>query len=191
MSKNVNFSFKQPDEWHIINPAFYRNFSILSTEDIPCLYGFAIPRLTSGYDVVSMYDYGLWSDSFIETLKIELKRLDANPEDTSYTNDFIAENAEGYAVTCTTYMKPLFYKSTTFYNMPCYINIMKIITNVGVSYSLQAYINLDGHCLYFGTSVPKIDEKDPFNSAIEKYDYIYDMFYKLIASLKVTEEDDE
>ena len=190
MSKNVNFSFNQPDEWRIIKPAFYRNFSILSTEVIPCLYGFAIPRLTSGYDVVSVFDYGPWEDSFLEELKESIARLEANPENTSSINEYIAENADGYDVTSTNYIKPLFHKSNTFYDMPCYINIMKIISNVGLSYSIQAFFNIAGHCLFFGTAVPKIDEKDPFNSAIEKYDYIYDMFYKLIASFKITNVED-
>ena len=68
------YQFVKPDGWRIIKPERYRDFSILSTELVPCIYGFAIER-NEGFDVVSMFDYGESSGEFIAELNEELNRL--------------------------------------------------------------------------------------------------------------------
>lgn len=184
MSKS-KFTFNLPEGWHVISPEYYRDFSILSTELVPCIYGFAIERPRgNGYDVVSVCDYGPWEDCFIEELKSALKDLEKDPTATGDVNDFIEDNAQGFSVKSTTYMNPVFYKSTTFRGKPCFINIMKIITNANKSYSLQAFFNVDGDCVCFGTSISKIDEISPLNTAISRNDHVYDMFYVLIKSFE-------
>ena len=48
------YQFVKPDGWRIIKPERYRDFSILSTELVPCIYGFAIER-NEGFDVTVSY----------------------------------------------------------------------------------------------------------------------------------------
>ena len=69
------FIFTKPATWKVIKPEKYRDFSILSTELVPCIYGFAIERTSGGYDVVSMFDYGESSGEFIAELNEELEKL--------------------------------------------------------------------------------------------------------------------
>lgn len=185
----TRYNLLTPDGWHVIKPELYRTFSILSTELVPCIRAYAIDRDTDGYDVVSVFDYGPWENSFFNELKVELNNLAKNPYKTAGVNDYIEENAQDYAVKRTNYMEPLFYKSSTFCGMPCFINIMKIITNVGESYSLQTFFKVDGNCLCFGTSASKIDEENPFNSIITENPFISDMFYELIKKLGTDNND--
>ena len=67
MAEN-QFEFIKPEGWRIIKPERYKDFSILTTDAVPCLYGFAIERERGGFDVVSMFDYGESSSEFINEL---------------------------------------------------------------------------------------------------------------------------
>ena len=183
---NDVFQFITPQNWRIIKPEYYKEFSILSTESVPCLYGFAISRIIGGYDVVSMYDYGDSSEEFFEELIAQMKLLSKDSSLIQSTNDFISENADGYEVTSTNMMKPLFFKRGTLFGKRCFVNIMKIGTNVGIGYSLQIFVSVDGHLVCFGTSVATLDENDPLNSIIDKYDFVHEMIHTLIKSLTTT-----
>lgn len=185
--ERTNFTFDKPEGWHIIKPECYRDFSILSTELVPCVYAFAVDRPGGGYNVISVFDYGEWEESFINAYKNQVEVMRENPENTDSVNNFIEENAEDFNVKTTSFMQPLFCKDGKFSGMNCLLSIMKIVTNMGEAYSLQAFVNFDGKCLCFGTSASQIDEEDPFNSIISMNDFIHDMFYKLIKSIKIVD----
>lgn len=180
---NNKFQFTKPDGWRIIKPEKYKDFSILSTEAVPCLYGFAIERKFGGYDVVSMFDYGESSSQFITELNNELERLEKNNEDVDNINEYIQENASDYAVNKTTAMVPLFHKQAKLFDKTCFINIMEINTNLGKSFSLQIFVKLFKHMICFGTSVSKLDKNNPFESIIKDNEFINDLVNILIKSI--------
>lgn len=182
--KDGRFQFKKPADWHIIKPERYKDFSILSTESVPCLYGFAIERDSDGYDVVSMFDYGEFSELFISEFKEELDKLSADNSAVGSVNDYIEEKAEGFDVTHTTSMQPLLYRKVTIHEKRCFVNIMKIHTNVGVAYSLQIFVKVGDFMLCFGTSVRNIDESDPFTSVLERYPFVCELVHTLIPSIE-------
>lgn len=177
------FQFVKPKNWKIIKSEKYKDFSILSTDTIPCLYGFAIER-EQGYHVVSMLDYGESSSDFIKELTEELKRLDQNNQDVSSINEYIKENATEFVITETKSMKPLFYKTAKFYEKNCFINIMEIKTNIGKSYSLQIFVKLNRNLVCFGTSVSKIDLNNPFESLISNNKFIDDLINVIIKTIR-------
>lgn len=179
------YQFTKPEGWRIIKPEKYRDFSILSTELVPCIYGFAIERKSEGYDVVSMFDYGESSGEFISELNEELNRLEQNNKDVENINDYIKENAADYAVTETSSMKPIFHKAVKIYGKNVFINIMEISTNVGKSFSIQLFVKLDRNLVCFGTSVSKIDASRPLESAIEKYPFVSELVNIVIKSIEV------
>ncbi len=183
MAEN-RFQFTKPEGWRIIKPERYRDFSILSTEAVPCLYGFAVERKDGGFDVVSMFDYGESSSQFIAELNAELEKLEANNHAVENVNEYIKENAADYAVTSTSSMKPLFHKPAKMYGKSCYVNIMEISTNVGTSYSIQIFAKLARHMVCFGTSVAKLDVKKPFDSIMENYPFVNDMVNVLLKSIE-------
>ena len=178
------FEFMKPEGWRIIKPEKYKDFSILTTDAVPCLYGFAIEREQGGFDVVSMFDYGESSSEFITELNKELEKLEADNKAVDNVNDYIKENASDYAVTATTSMKPIFHRSAKMFGKTCYVNIMEIATNLGTSYSFQLFAKLKNHMICLGTSVYKLDEKAPFDSAVKNYKFIDDMINVLLKSLE-------
>lgn len=183
MAEN-QFEFIKPEGWRIIKPERYKDFSILTTDAVPCLYGFAVEREQGGFDVVSMFDYGESSAEFINELNNELVKLEENNNAVDNVNDYIKENAADYAVTATTSMKPLFHKSAKMFGKTCYVNIMEISTNLGTSYSFQLFVKLKKHMICLGTSVYKLDEKAPFDSAVKNYKFIDDMINVMVKSLE-------
>ena len=182
---NNKFKFTKPENWKIIKPEKYKDFSILSTELVPCIYGFAIKRESQGYDVVSMFDYGESSGEFIKELNDELNRLEKDNKAVDSINDYIKENASDYAVTETSSMKPIYHKPVKLYDKNVFVNIMEIKTNVGKSFSLQLFVKLDKNLVCFGTSVPKIDINKPLDSIIEEYEFVKDLVNVLIKSLDI------
>ena len=183
MAEN-KFQFVKPEGWRVIKPERYRDFSILSTKSVPCLYGFAVERKGGGFDVVSMFDYGESSSQFIAELNSELERLEEDNKAVQGVNDYIKENASDYAVTSTSSMKPLFHRPAKMFGKSCYVNIMQITTNVGTSYSLQIFAKLAKHMVCFGTSVAKIDTSAPFDSIMSKYKFVNDMVNVLLKSVE-------
>lgn len=182
MAKN-QYQFTKPDNWKVIRPEKYKDFSILSTESVPCIYGFAIEK-TDGYDVVSMFDYGESSSEFIKDLDSELERLEKDNNDVSSINDYIKENASDYIISETTSMRPIFHKSAKIFDKNCYINIMEVITNIGKSYSLQIFVKLNKSLICLGSSVPSIKESSPFESVVKEYDYIGELINVIIRTLE-------
>ena len=180
------FQFIKPTDWKIIKPERYRDFSILSTELVPCVYGFAVPRKTGGYDVVSMFDYGESSSEFINELNSEINKLKENNKNVGSVNDFIKENADGYAVTETSSMKPILNKALKIHGKNVYVNIMEIATNVGRSFSIQLFVKLEKNLVCLGTSVPKVDTSRPLESAVQNYPFVADLVNILIKSLKTS-----
>lgn len=178
------FQFVKPEGWRVIKPERYRDFSILSTEEVPCLYGFAVERKGGGYDVVSMFDYGESSSQFISELNAELERLEEDNNAVQSVNDYIKENAADYAVTSTSSMRPLFHKPAKMFGKSCYVNIMQIKTNVGTSYSLQIFAKLAKHMVCLGTSVAKLDTSAPFDSLMSEYKFVNDMVNILLKSVE-------
>lgn len=178
------YQFTKPEGWRIIKPERYRDFSILSTELVPCVYGFAIEK-KEGFDVVSMFDYGESSGEFISELNEELNRLERNSRDVKGINDYIKENAADYAVTETSSMKPVFHKAVKIYGKNVFVNIMDVATNVGRSYSIQLFVKLDRNLVCFGTSVAKLDTSRPIESAVENYKFINDLVNVVIKSLDI------
>lgn len=183
MAEN-KFQFTKPEGWRIIKPERYKDFSILTTDIVPCIYGFAIERKSGGYDVVSMFDYGESSSQFIKELNAELDRLEKNNKDVDNINEYIKENASDYAVTSTSAMKPIFHKQAKMFNKNCFVNIMEITTNVGKSFSIQIFIKLMKNMICFGTSVQKLDVKNPFESALTNYPFVNDLINVLIKSIE-------
>ena len=183
MAEN-QFEFIKPEGWRIIKPERYKDFSILTTDAVPCLYGFAIEREKGGFDVVSMFDYGESSSEFINELNNELTKLEENNKAVDNVNDYIKENASDYAVTSTLSMKPLFHKSAKMFGKTCYVNIMEIATNLGTSYSFQLFAKLKDHMVCLGTSVAELDASQPFDSAVKNYKFIDDMINVLLKSLE-------
>lgn len=183
MAEN-KFQFTKPEGWRIIKPERYKDFSILSTEAVPCIYGFAVERKDGGFDVISMFDYGESSSQFIAELNAELEKLEANNNAVDNVNDYIKENASDYAVTSTSAMRPLFHKPAKMFGKNCFVNIMQISTNVGTSYSMQIFCKLAKHMICLGTSVAKLDEKQPFDSLMNNYQFINDMVNVLIKSIE-------
>lgn len=179
---NKRYQLKKPEDWKIIKPEKYKDFSILSSELVPCIYGFAIEK-KQGYDVVSMFDYGESSGEFISELNEELNRLEQNNKDVKGVNDYIKENASDYAVTETYSMKPVFHKAIKIFNKNVYVNIMEIATNVGKSFSIQLFVKLERNLVCFGTSVAKLDTSRPLESAVENYKFVSDLINVVIKSL--------
>ncbi len=178
------YQFVKPDGWRIIKPERYRDFSILSTELVPCIYGFAIEK-NEGFDVVSMFDYGESSGEFIAELNEELNRLELNNRDVKGVNDYIKENAADYAVSETSSMKPVYHKAVKIYGKNVFVNIMDVATNIGRSYSLQLFVKLDRNLVCFGTSVPKLDTSRPMESAVESYKFVNELVNTVIKTLDV------
>ena len=178
------YQFVKPDGWRIIKPERYRDFSILSTELVPCIYGFAIER-NEGFDVVSMFDYGESSGEFIAELNEELNRLELNNRDVKGINDYIKENAADYAVSETSSMKPVYHKAVKIYGKNVFVNIMDVATNIGRSYSLQLFVKLDRNLVCFGTSVPKLDTSRPMLIAVESYKFVNELVNTVIKTLDV------
>ena len=162
------YQFVKPDGWRIIKPERYRDFSILSTELVPCIYGFAIEK-NEGFDVVSMFDYGESSGEFIAELNEELNRLELNNRDVKGINDYIKENAADYAVSETSSMKPVYHKAVKIYGKN----------------SLQLFVKLDRNLVCFGTSVPKLDTSRPMESAVESYKFVNELVNTVIKTLDV------
>lgn len=183
MAEN-QFEFIKPEGWRVIKPERFKDFSILTTDAVPCLYGFAIEREKGGFDVVSMFDYGESSSEFINELNNELNKLEENNKAVDNVNEYIKENASDYAVTATTSMKPLFHKSAKIFGKTCYVNIMEISTNLGTSYSFQLFAKLKNHMVCLGTSVASLDEKQPFESAVKGYKFIDELINVLLKSLE-------
>ena len=177
------YQFTKPEGWRIIKPEMYKEFSILSTELVPCIYGFAIER-NQGYDVVSMFDYGESSGEFISELNDELNKLELDNKAVDGINDYIKENASDYAVTETSSMKPIYHKAVKKKEKNVYVNIMEVVTNVGKSFSIQLFVKLDRNLVCFGTSVPKIDLSRPFESAIESYKFVSDLVNTVVKSIE-------
>lgn len=180
------FHLTKPDNWRIIKPEKYKDFSILSTSLVPCVYGFAIEK-QEGYDIVSMFDYGESSNEFIQDLNNELNKLSKDNKSVSEVNDYIKENAADYAVTKTTSMKPVFYKTAKIFEKNCFINIMEIQTNIGKSFSLQIFVKLAKNLVCFGTSVSNIDINKPFESIVSNNKFIDDLINIVIKSVKEVE----
>ena len=180
---NSKFQFTKPEGWKIIRPEKYKDFSILSTDLVPCIYGFAIEK-KGGFDVVSMFDYGESSGEFISELNEELNRLEQNNKDVGSINDYIKENAQDYAVTETTSMKPILHKAVKMFGKNVFINVMQIATNVGISYSIQLFVKLERNLVCFGTSVGSLDSSRPLESAVERNKFVGDLINVVIKSLK-------
>lgn len=180
------FQFTKPTEWKIIKPERYRDFSILSTDLVPCVYGFAVARKAGGYDVVSMFDYGESSSEFINELNNEINKLKENNKNVGSVNDFIKENAEGYAVTQTTSMKPILNKPVKIHGKNVYVNIMEITTNVGRSFSIQLFVKLERNLVCLGTSVPKLDTSRPLESAVQNYPFFADLINVVVKTLQTS-----
>lgn len=177
------YQFIKPDNWKIIKPERYKDFSILSTELVPCVFGFAIEK-EQGYDVVSMFDYGESSSEFIKELNDELTKLEQDNKNVQNINEYIKENANDYIVTETLSMNPVFHKAIKIFGKNCFINIMEIRTNIGKNYSLQIFVKLDRNLTCFGTSVASLDINNPFEDIVKRYRYIDDLINVIIKSLE-------
>ena len=182
---NRNLHFVSPESWRTIKPEHYRVFSILSTKDVPCIYGFAIKRDDGGYYVVSMFDYGAWDEGFIVDLKANWEKMAKNPTDTADIAKYIEDNMEEKKVK-SIYMEPVLVEETILFERRSLVIISKQITNNIKGYSIQVLTDVDGYCIALGTNVATIDEEDPFNSILQ-YDYIDDLFNILIKSLAFEE----
>lgn len=178
------FRFIKPENWRVIKKEKYKDFSILSTELVPCVYGFAIEKEGQGYDVVSMFDYGESSSEFIKELNDELIKLEENNNNVSAINDYIKENAADYVVTETTSMNPIFHKTAKIFGKNCFVNIMEINTNIGKNYSIQIFVKLETNLVCFGSAVSNLDPKKPFESAVSKNKYLDDLINIVIKSIE-------
>ena len=181
------FQFTKPENWRIIKPEKYKDFSILSTDLVPCVYGFAVEK-EQGYDVISMFDYGESSSEFIKELNDELNKLEKDNKDVASVNSYIKENASDYVVTQTTSMNPIFHKTAKLFGKNCYVNIMEIKTNIGKNYSLQIFVKLDRNLVCFGTSVSKLDSANPFESIVKNNRFIDDLINVVIKSIEETKK---
>lgn len=160
-----------PSTWKLIEPEKYAEYSILSTSCVPCVEGYRISSNDNREDVVSVFDYGAIDGSFLERLSDELCKLKDNCRNVDGVNDFIKENAAGYTITHTSAMLPIFYGTVKSNGKKIFVNIMKIKTNIGVNYSLQIFFNSKNKTYCCGTSMPRIDEKNPLDS-ITSYKFI-------------------
>lgn len=177
-------SFEKPAEWKKIKPEHYADFSIVNNEYTPCEYGFAIPNKNSSYDVVSIFNYGKSSSNFLNDLKKQLDVLSQNNNAVDDINSYIKENADGYAVTKTDYIRPIFYKSGKLFEKQCFINIMEIKTNVATSYSLQIFAEINKNLYCLTTASKTCEDKKPFESLIKNNPHIDQMINIVFKSMK-------
>lgn len=181
MANTINFD--KPETWKRIKPERYSDFSIVNNEYTPCEFGFAVPNEQKSYDVVSIFNYGAVGEEFLKELKAQLDGLSQNNNAVSEINDYIKENAEGYAVTKTDFIRPLFYKKGKLLNKQCFINIMQIKTNITTSYSLQVFVEVGKNLYCLTTSARECDEKKPLESLIKGNQYIDDMINVVFKSM--------
>ena len=165
-------TFDKPKDWKQIKPEHYQQFSIVSNEYTPCEYGFAIPNQKKSFDVVSIFNYGENGAPFIKELKDQLDVLANNNNAVDQINDYIKENADGYVVTKTDYIRPIYYKKGKLHDKSCFINIMKIKTNVTTSYSIQIFTEVSGNLYCITSSALNCDENKPFESLVKNYPHI-------------------
>lgn len=178
-------TFDKPADWKRIKPERYVDFSIVNNDYTPCEYGFAIPNEQNSYDVVSIFNYGEVGSSFLQELKDQLDTFSKDNNAVSGVNEYIKNNAEGYAVTKTDYIRPLFYKKGKLLNKQCFINIMQIKTNVATSYSLQIFVNAGNNLYCLTTSAKSCDESKPLESLIKGNKYIDDMINVVYKTLDI------
>lgn len=176
--------FEKPENWKKIRPERYAEFSIVNNEFTPCEFGFAIPNKQNNYDVVSVFNYGPAGEEFLQELKFQLDSFAQDNNAVSEINDYIKENADGYSVTKTDFIRPLFYKKGKLLNKQCFINIMQIKTNITTSYSLQIFVEVGKNLYCLTTSARECDEKKPLESLIKDNQYIDDMINVVFKSMR-------
>lgn len=181
--KSSQLKFEKPENWKIIKPEHYKEFSIINNETTPCEFGFAAKNKDAGFDVVSIFNYGKVGDEFIKELTSQLDNLSKNNSDVSEINNYINENAEGYAVSKTDFIKPIYYKKGKLFDKKVFINIMLIKTNINTSYSLQIFLEANDNLYCFATSSDKVEESKPFESMVKQNEHIYDLVNTLIKSI--------
>lgn len=181
MAKSI--TFEKPADWKRIKPDHYADFSIVNNEYTPCEYGYAIANKQKGYDVVSIFNYGNVGNEFLAELKAQLDSFSKDNEAVSDINTYIKENAEGYAVTKTDYIRPLFYKKGKLLDKQCFINIMEIKTNITTSYSLQIFVEVGENLYCLTTSAKECNENKPLESLIKENKYIDDMINVVFKSM--------
>lgn len=177
-------TFDKPADWKRIKPDHYADFSIVNNEYTPCEYGYAIANEQKSYDVVSIFSYGPVGAEFLKELKAQLDSFSEDNSAVSDINDYIKENADGYAVTKTDFIRPLFYKKGKLLDKQCFINIMQIKTNVTTSYSLQIFVEIGENLYCLTTSAKECDEKKPLESLIKGNKYIDDMINVVFKTMR-------
>lgn len=178
-------TFKKPSGWKRIKRKYYTEFSIVEDDYMFCEYGFAIPNDTNTYDVVSIYNYGEIGSGFFDELREQLAKLAEDSTTVSRVNEYIEEHAEGFAVTETYGIRPIFYKDLTIHGENCFVVILQITTNVGTHITLQVFTNFWNNMYCFLTSANDCDETRPFESLIENNKYIDDLVNIVLKTLDV------
>lgn len=176
-------NFKTPKSWRVIPPERYTEFSIINNEDCPCEVGYVIPNKDGGRDVVSVFKYVGADASFLNELKINLDRLAGDNKAINDVNDYLEENADGYAVKQAKSLRPLYYKQGLLCGKKTFLNIMRIETEIGEAYSLQIFLPIAKDIYCFSTSAAVIDEKNPFNSFVEENEHVKDLINVVIKSI--------
>lgn len=180
MNKHYNFSI--PAGWKLIRPENYVEYSIASYEMSPCIYGFRIGSEDDCF-VVAMYDYGQYSQELLDAFDRQLSHLQKSDTDVEKVNEYMQENNEGYAVTETTSIRPVFHGTRNLCGKSCYIAIMNIVTNVGSFYSIQLFVSVGERLVCLQTAVSSLDESKPFSSAYRRYAFFADLIDVVVASL--------
>ncbi|MEG1499605.1 MAG: hypothetical protein RR400_00825 [Clostridia bacterium] len=180
---NFDLDFTIPGSWKVISPKNYKQFSIISTKDTPCYRAFAAKNPKTQASIISMYDYGEAGEDFISELNSQLTALSADNSKVSEINDYIEENGDGFSVTKTDYLKPIYFKKGVLNDKKVFISIMQIKTNLSVSYSLQIFTKVNGHMICITTSALDVDEARPFNSLLENYQHVNEIANVLIKSI--------
>lgn len=178
-------TFEKPSGWKQIKREYYKDFNILDNDYTPCEYGFAIPNDTIAYDVVSIYNYGEIGSEFFDELKKQLAKLAEDSTTVSGVNEYIENHAEGFNVTRTKSIRPIFYKDLTIHEKKCFVVILQIATNVGTPISIQIFRKTGNNFYCFLTSANDCDEARPFESLIENNKYIDDLVNIVLKTLDV------
>ncbi|MFA6860274.1 MAG: hypothetical protein WCR30_02660 [Clostridia bacterium] len=184
VNKELGFEFSFPANWKIIKPTEYSKFSILNSDSLPCLMGFAIPN-GKQYDVVSILNYGINGNEFLAELGMQMKTLEENKDELiEELDEEIGKKAQGYVVNQTKNIKHLCFKKISQENGEAICNVMNVKTNIGDRTSYQFFVETPNVLLGILTQSMPILKKDFPEVASEKYQHINQIIKELIPSIK-------
>lgn len=186
MEKFYNtITFEKPSGWKQIKRKYYKTFNIVDNDYTPCEYGFAISDDNDSYDIVSIYNYGEIGSEFFDKLREQLAKFAEDSTTVSGVNEYIENHAEGFNLTRTECIRPIFYKDLTIHEKECFVVILQITTNVCTRITLQVFTNFWNNMYCFLTSANDCDEARPFESLIENNKYVDDLVNIVLKTLDV------